>query len=195
MDVATLQSQPTTAKLFLGDIGETVPKFLDSAATLPLGFVAFDLDCRSSTAQALRIFVGAAATRLPRVFCYFDDIIWPETACHNERVGELCAIRDLNSRRQDVKLAPLHLLGHMRRYPETWNDQIFVLHDFQHPLYCVNVLPQGGSSSRNRSGATKASRQCSGPNPWVPIRTKGRSPTTVLYDGVGLVLVLWEKLR
>ena len=143
MDVAALQARLTSAKLFLGDVAETVPKFLGNDAKLPLGFVAFDLDYYSSTAQALTIFDGAATTRLPRVFCYFDDIIWPETACHNEHVGELCAIRDFNSRRQDVKLAPPHLLRHTRPYPEPWNDQFYVLHDFQHPHYCVNITPQG----------------------------------------------------
>jgi hypothetical protein len=143
MDVAALQARLTSAKLLLGGVTETVPKFLDNTAMLPVGFVAFDLDYYSSTAQALRIFDGGAATRLPRVFCYFDDIIWPETACHNEHVGELCAIRDFNSCRQYIKLSPLHLLRHMRPYPEPWNDQIYVLHDFQHPLYCTNITPQG----------------------------------------------------
>ena len=29
------------------------------------------------------------ATRLPRVYCYFDDIAGPEIACMNEYMGEL----------------------------------------------------------------------------------------------------------
>jgi hypothetical protein len=43
MDIAALQSQLTSEKLFLGDVAETVPKILDNAATLPLGFLAFAL--------------------------------------------------------------------------------------------------------------------------------------------------------
>ena len=60
MDVAALQARLTSAKLFLGDVAETVLKFLGSDAKFPLGFVAFDLDYYSSTAQALTIFDGAA---------------------------------------------------------------------------------------------------------------------------------------
>jgi hypothetical protein len=143
MDVPALQARLTSAKLVLGDVAETVPKFLDNSNILPLGFAAFDLDYYSSTAKALKIFDGAPTTRLPRVFCYFDDIIWPESACHNEFVGELCAIRDFNSQKETLKLVSLHLLRHMRPSPEPWNDQIYVLHDFHHPLYCVNITPQG----------------------------------------------------
>lgn len=28
-------------------------------------------------------------------------------------------------------------------HPAQWNDQIYVMHDFMHPLYCRNVMPSG----------------------------------------------------
>jgi hypothetical protein len=59
----------------------------------PVGFVAFDLDYYSSTTVAFRVF---EKEHLPRVHCYFDDTIWPESAYHNEYIGELCAIREFN---------------------------------------------------------------------------------------------------
>jgi hypothetical protein len=78
------------------------------------------------------------------VYCYFDDILYPEFACYNPWTGELCAIREFNEERKEVKLCPLHLLRWMRPHPEPWNDQIYVLHDFRHPLYSVNLMLKAG---------------------------------------------------
>jgi hypothetical protein len=141
MDQARLKERlgPAT-QLVIGDVRETVQSLLRIAD--PIGFVAFDLDYYSSTTQALAAFDLPHPTRLPRVYCYFDDIVYPEFACHNPWTGELCAIREFNEQRTDVKLCPLHLLRWMRVHPEPWNDQIYVLHDFLHPLYSVNIMPR-----------------------------------------------------
>lgn len=139
MDVDKLRSRlrPGT-QLVLGDIAETIPRVLHD--TDPIGFVAFDLDYYSSTKAAFRIFESSYSTRLPRVYCYFDDIIWPEWACHNEYVGELCAIREFNEQHAHLKLCPIHLLRDMRPHPEGWNEQTYVMHDFRHPHYCENLV-------------------------------------------------------
>jgi hypothetical protein len=129
-------------ELILGDVKETAPRWLSRGDILPLGFVAFDLDYYSSTVAAFRVFDNENVdSRLPRVYCYFDDIIWPEIACHNEYTGELCAIREFNEDHEFKKICPLHRLGRMRVHDERWNDQIYVLHDFKHPSYCTNVTP------------------------------------------------------
>jgi hypothetical protein len=143
MDVELLKSRLTTAKLVLGDVAETIPEWISAPGTLPVGFIAFDLDYYSSTMNAFRIFEGPCETRLPRLYCYFDDMIWPETAGHNEFVGELRAIADFNQSHSDRKLSAIHLLRHTRLNPAPWNDQMYVLHDFVHRLYCVNVTPKG----------------------------------------------------
>jgi hypothetical protein len=140
MDEAELRARLKQATLIIGNVLSTVPAFLTTLKH-PLGFVAFDLDYYSSTRQAFALFDGLHQTRLPRVYCYFDDIFWPEHACHNEYIGELCAIRDFNSERGAMKLAPLHLLRHMKPHPAPWHDQIYVLHDFSHPLYATNITP------------------------------------------------------
>jgi hypothetical protein len=142
MEPAKLRSalSPST-ELVIGDLGETLPTWLARPDRFPLGFVSFDLDYYSSTVAAFDIFQTNTSTRLPRVFCYFDDIIWPETACHNEFTGELCAIREFNERYDSKKITPLHLLRRIRLHNEAWSDQIYVFHDFQHPQYCVNVTP------------------------------------------------------
>lgn len=142
MDEAALRASLTHAKLILGDVSETIPKFMASGPA-PIGFVSFDLDYYSSTKAALRLFDGDHRFHLPRTFCYFDDICWPERAYYNEYVGELCAISEFNRTHATRKLSPIHMLSYTRPHREAWNEQIYVMHDFDHPLYCVNVTPQG----------------------------------------------------
>jgi hypothetical protein len=141
MDQVKLRKQllPST-QLVLGDIRQTVQNLLHVPD--PIGFVAFDLDYYSSTVPALMAFDLPHSTRLPRAYCYFDDILYPEFACHNPWTGELCAIREFNDEHKEIKLSPLHLLRWMRPHHEPWNEQIYVLHDFQHPLYSVNIMPK-----------------------------------------------------
>jgi hypothetical protein len=141
MDEALLRSKLRHARLVLGNVAETIPRFLDDAGVPPIGFVAFDLDYYSSTRDAFGIFGGKPESRLPRTWCSFDDIMWPETACHNEFVGELCAIREYNEQHEKLKLCPIHMLAHMQPIPAAWHKQIYVHHDFLHPLYCVNLTP------------------------------------------------------
>jgi hypothetical protein len=141
MDVEKLRSKLKFAALILGDIAETVPK-LWSQKIDPIGFVAFDLDYYSSTKQALRIFSSPHDARLPRVFCYFDDIM-SELGCFNDYIGELCAIREYNLEESDSKLCPLNGLEWMRAYQAGWQKKFYVQHDFKHPLYCTYVTGEG----------------------------------------------------
>ena len=142
MDVPRLKAvlAPGT-QLVLGNIAETVSQWVPPHL---VGFVSFDLDYYSSTKNAFRLFDnGDANSRLPRVYCYFDDLMWPQHACHNPWVGELCAIREFNESHDHIKLAPIHMLRHMRVHPAAWNDSMYALHDFHHPLYCRNITPEG----------------------------------------------------
>jgi len=150
MDVDRLTARLTTAQLILGDVAKTLPEWVSHAEVMPIGFLGFDLDYYSSTLGAFQVFDGPAGTRLPRVFCYFDDIIWPERACHNDFAGELLAIREFNEAHQNCKLCPIHLLRHTRLNPAPWNDQTYVMHDFAHPLYCVKVTPQDDAHTQHR---------------------------------------------
>jgi hypothetical protein len=140
MDVPKLKAQLSSrTELVLGDIGDTVTKWSPRGS---IGFVSFDIDYYSSTKKALRLFDSdAAGSRLPRVYCYFDDLFYPENACHNEYVGELCAIREFNEEHEYKKVCPIHRLDHVRVSAQPWNDQMYVMHDFQHPLYCQNLVP------------------------------------------------------
>jgi len=144
MDAKKLREQLSRdTELVLGDVESTVPSWVPKAS---VGFVAFDLDYRSSTKQAFRLFEHQDThTRLPRTYCYFDDIIFPEHACHNEYAGELCAIREFNEEHEHQKICPIHMLRYTRVHPAPWNEQMYVHHDFTHPLYSNNVTPSGES--------------------------------------------------
>ena len=144
MDEDALRRRLSSAKLVLGRLETTITEFLESDAP-PIGFVSFDLDYYSSTMEAFRIFGGVSTSRLPRVYCYFDEIFYPEICCHNEYIGELAAIKDFNSASENRKLCSLNLLRNMRPNPAAWNDQIYVMHDFCHPLYCAPVYSQDAS--------------------------------------------------
>lgn len=148
MDEAALRAKLKTAKLVVGDVAVTVPEFVRKAEHPPVGFVGFDLDYYSSTKAAFQLFEGATESHLPRVICYLDDIIWPEAAFHNQWVGELCAVREFNEEHDHMKIAPIHQFTHTRPNPAAWHEQMYVLHDFKHPGYCVNLTPKGDAHTQ-----------------------------------------------
>lgn len=134
MDVEKLKSRLKRAQLMLGDVSETVPKL----QCPPIGFISFDLDYYSSTKRAFRVFGLPQDCRLPRVFCYFDDIT-SEIGCCNDYIGQLCAIREFNSETDDQKVCPLNGLEWMLSQQAGWQKKIYVHHDFRHPQYCTRV--------------------------------------------------------
>jgi hypothetical protein len=142
MDEPALRARLQRARLVMGNIANTIDAFVREQPD-PLAFISFDLDYYSSTTAAFRIFSGSAATRLPRVYCYFDDVLWPERACYNEFTGEYLAIREFNEQHEAQKIARIPHLHRMRQYPADWNEQLYVFHDFHHPQYCTNIRQDG----------------------------------------------------
>jgi hypothetical protein len=131
MDPAALQARLSEARLELGAVADTIPAFL-ARRPAPIGFVSFDLDLYSSTLQALGIFETEPASLLPRVVCYFDDIIG---FSHGDFTGERLAIREFNGRHQHRKLSPLYGLRHVLMQDRWWTEMMFMFHDFEHPDY------------------------------------------------------------
>ncbi|MDD3460611.1 MAG: hypothetical protein PHN37_02295 [Candidatus Pacebacteria bacterium] len=125
-----------TTKLVLGDVKETVPTFLRKNIA-PIGFIAFDLDFYSSTISALKIFDAEDQKILPRVLCYFDDIIGPDEELHNNYTGELLAIQEFNQKHNNI-----NGLIHKRIIKAGWCDAIYVLHAFDHPLYNTYIFQE-----------------------------------------------------
>lgn len=141
MDEAALRARLTRSDLVLGDLAETTSHFWDSKTIPPVGAVMFDLDYYSSTLQALNLLAHPKANRMPRITCYFDDISWNQHIY--DCMGELQAIKDFNAAQQNLKVAQVLNLSHVRVQPATWNDQIFTMHDFQHPDYNTPLRAAG----------------------------------------------------
>lgn len=136
MDRPALEARLRNARLVIGDVRETMPDFLASATGVaPIGFVSFDLDYYTSTMDAFRLFDGPHSTRLPRTFCYFDDIIGKDDELHCEHVGQLLAIEDFNRTHDRLKLGRIYGLAHKRIFHSAWCEQVYVLHDLAHPRY------------------------------------------------------------
>jgi hypothetical protein len=134
MDVKLLTSRPRSAELVLGDVRDTVLKFMarPELRDRPVGFVVFDLDYWSSTSSAFQVFRRDAACCLPRVLCYFDDIPWTI-----EDVGELRAIRDFNAEDRPRKIRHQFSLRARLPFEPRWADQIYQAHVFDHKSYGV----------------------------------------------------------
>jgi hypothetical protein len=157
MDMARLQRVLVRSQLVLGDIADTVGSFFENYSPAPLGAVFFDLDFYSSTRDALKIFDGANAKMLPRVYCYCDDVISSDNGLLSDSVGQLLAIREYNESHPNRNLAPIAGFRHTRSVPAQWNDQIYIHHSFDHPDYNTYVHPD-----KDRQLPLRGSVHCSG---------------------------------
>jgi hypothetical protein len=134
MDEARLRARLRRAELLLGPVGETIQTFLELRPS-PIAFVAFDLDYYSSTMEALAILEADPAHVLPRVFCYFDDLLWYPWTQFN---GERAAIADFNARHERRKISPLHGLRYSlpsSEFKARWPELMHIAELFDHPLY------------------------------------------------------------
>jgi hypothetical protein len=146
MDPEKVQSYLRKAQLIIGDVSDTVPKFVRSKPS-PVAFIAFDLDLYSSTTAALRIFEAAPSVLLPRIHCYFDDINAFTAGEHN---GERLAIHEFNQSHEMRKVSHTYGLRYFIPEPfarEMWVDMMFMAHIFDHPLYGQNDGLVRGSAS------------------------------------------------
>ena len=141
MDVDSLRARLSHARLVIGDIAETLPTFTSAYAPAPLAFVSVDVDYYSSTVDALKVFDLEEKYMLPRVVCYFDDTVGEDHVLQNRYVGELLAIEEFNEQHPRQKIVPIHGLSAKRDLPASWNDSMFAMHHFDHPLYDHYVGP------------------------------------------------------
>jgi hypothetical protein len=134
MDEEALRERLSSAKLVMGPVAGTVRQWAAEDHP-PVGFVAFDLDYYSSTMEALVLFEALPERLLPRIACYFDDVLgygW------NEYNGERAAIADFNSRHPRRKIAHTHGLRYelpLSERDKPWSEQIWIAHLFDHPRY------------------------------------------------------------
>ena len=141
MDIAKLKARLKSARLVLGDVAETAREFTIREKPPPIGFAAFDLDYYSSTAAALKIFESDHRYLLPRIACYFDDIVGDVDWAYNEFTGELLAINEFNAVHPSIKIARVSGLRFFKKWlPKAWHEQIFVAHLFEHADYGKPII-------------------------------------------------------
>ncbi len=132
-----LNSSLRRDNIIVGDVAQTVFKFPDYTSA-PIGFIAFDLDLYTPTVGAFKIF--EVCDSLPRVLCYFDDVVDDEWMMFNEFTGELLAIKEFNDKHARMKLALINGLYETRALRSRWPNCMYVLHRFDHPRYNQNVI-------------------------------------------------------
>lgn len=114
-------------RLILGDVRETVPRFVSNEQPCPVGFAAFDLDLYSSTRDALALFGSPTRRMLLHTPCCFDDVSF--FSCH-ARAGELLAIDEFNRGNGAVFIDRWRGIAHDRAFPlATWLEKMHVAHD------------------------------------------------------------------
>ncbi|MFK8049372.1 MAG: hypothetical protein AB8B81_13175 [Halioglobus sp.] len=134
MDFSVLEKKLKNAKLVLGDVRDTVKTFAEKHQPAPVGAIMFDLDLYTSTVDAFEILKILPQSRLPRIYCYFDDIIGDDIELYNDFTGVRLAITEFNNDNSNKKIDKLHHLL-ARRVLEPWYHQIYSFHDFGHPDY------------------------------------------------------------
>ncbi len=135
MDHRALQERLAgRAELRLGPVTRTCAEW-EPPAYAPLGAVIFDLDMYSSTMAAFSLLEKANV--LPRIWCYFDDLVDRPESALTDKIGEGAAIADFNRMPQREilgdHLGAAHVFGGWP--PDPWHDQIYIYHRMGHPLY------------------------------------------------------------
>jgi len=138
MDHAALTARLRSAKLILGNVQETLRAFYDTYRPAPVGAILFDVDLYSSTKAAFTIFDTEPVHLLPRIRCYFDDILGNEISLTNDFVGEPLAIAEYNKENTARKITPVYHLR-AKSFRQKWYSKCYVHHHFQHPRYTQRV--------------------------------------------------------
>ncbi|TSC91423.1 MAG: hypothetical protein CEN90_552 [Parcubacteria group bacterium Licking1014_17] len=134
MDVPALKAKLKKAKLVLGNIKETAVDFFEKYNPAPIAAIAYDFDFYSSTTIALKMLEAGEKYYLPRVFCYFDNVVGKEVELYNDYTGERLAINEFNYAHQNMKLgSPYHFLA--RKVVDPWCHRIWICHFFSHSRY------------------------------------------------------------
>ncbi|MFO7932722.1 MAG: hypothetical protein R6U78_01465 [Bacteroidales bacterium] len=134
MDVDKLKGKIKKASLILGDIEDTINGFIESNPA-PIAFVSFDMDMYTPTVASFRVFDGDNRILLPRIHCYFDDIMGYSYSEYN---GERLAISEFNQQHRMKKISPIYCLENYVQNNPFWAKKIYLAHIFDHPLYNSN---------------------------------------------------------
>ena len=134
MDEDKLRNHLRRARLMLGLVEHTISEFIASRPS-PVAFISFDLDYYSSTMQAFKLLEADQALLLPRIHCYFDDIMG---YTYSEYNGERLAISEFNVSHSSRKISPIYGLKYFLPKPHAqadWSEMLYMAHIFDHELY------------------------------------------------------------
>jgi hypothetical protein len=121
------------SKLIYGDVKKTTRDFVKKYNPAPIAAIFNDLDYYYSTINSFNIFKASSRFFLPRVFCYFDDIVGTENEMYNNYTGELLAIKNFNKNNRYKKISiNCNLVANSF---DLWRFQIYYYHNFKHPNY------------------------------------------------------------
>jgi len=120
------------ADIVIGDVAQTA-KQLSIRADAPLGAVLFDLDFFTSTRDAFALLEHPNV--LPRVWCYFDDIVGTPDGVFSDYTGVRAAIRQFNANKSEREAHLSQAYVFRNHYPEEWHQLIYVYHRMTHPDY------------------------------------------------------------
>lgn len=137
MDRNALQARLAKAHLILGPVEETLPAFLHTQHA-PIAFISVDVDFYSSTVQALKVLEADHPALLPRIHCYFDDILG---FTFSDYTGERLAIAEFNASHTLRKISPIYGLKYFvspQHSQAAWLDMSYMAHIFDHDLYGHN---------------------------------------------------------
>ena len=136
MDRAALEQFVPEAKLMIGDIKDTTPRFVEKMGPAPIGAIFNDVDYYSSSLNSFEIFDQVRQfpeSFLPRVFVYLDDILGTELEMYGPFNGQMAAVADYNASQSQVKIhlnQNLISQSHLR-----YRYQIYYAHLLSHPRY------------------------------------------------------------
>jgi hypothetical protein len=136
MNQDLLKTELRRASLRIGPVKDTIRPFLNEHVA-PVAFVSFDLDLYTSTRDALHLFTAKYDSLLPRIVCYFDDIMGHT---YSEYTGERLARAEFNRTHEMRKLSPIYDLWNFAPRPfrgEMFWDCLYFAHFFDHPLYNI----------------------------------------------------------
>jgi hypothetical protein len=131
MDADALRGRLHGAQLLLGPVADTVGGFVEGRPA-PIGFISFDMDMYSSTVDAFTVFERSLDILMPRVVCYFDDII---AFSHSDFTGERLAISEFNERHDLRKISRIYGLRFVLDIQQWWTEHMYMAHFFEHPKY------------------------------------------------------------
>jgi len=146
MNSEKLNKKLKSAKIIIGDVKITITDFFKQYNPSPIGAIFNDLDYYTSTKNSFEIFKnGNDNYYLPRIFCYFDDVIGTEREMYGTFNGELLAIQEFNDENKNKKIVLNQCL--ISKEKISYKFQIYYYHNFQHKDYNKFIYDEEQSES------------------------------------------------